>query len=123
MNRIKQEIEAEVEVEEEEELHGNIVVIAIGCKQCPSNQEYRISKREESDAAAEAVGKVIECPRCHGNWILKRVQVRGSILDADHVTEEWRVAPLFIPILTSFGMNRFNIIDVPVSMIEEEKED
>ena len=109
--------------EEKEELTGNIVVMAIGCKECPSNQEYRISKREESDAAADAVGEVIDCASCHAKWLLKRVQVRGSILDSKPVEEEWRVAPMFVPILSTFSMNRFNIVDVPVAMIEEEKED
>lgn len=109
--------------EEQEELTGNIVVVALGCKECPSNEEYRVSSCKEIDAPAEAVGKVYECAKCHGKWMLKRVQVRGSIQDVETVTQEWRVAPMFVPILSTFGINRFNIVDVPVSMIEEKKED
>jgi len=107
---------------EEKELYGNVIVVTVGCKECPVNDEYRIFSREESDAAVKAVGKVIECANCHGKWLLKRVQMRGVILDAKQDAEEWRVAPLFVPILSSFDINTLNIMDVPISMIED-KED
>ncbi len=109
--------------EEQEELSGNIVVIAIGCKQCPSNQEYQVSNCEEADTASEAVGKVIECARCHSRWLLKRMQVRAMIQAADPVIEEWRVAPMFVPILSTFGTDTITIVDVPVARIEDEKQD
>ena len=105
---------------EEKELYGNIVVVTVGCKQCPVNEEYRVLSREEADIQANVIGEVIECPSCHGKWILRRVQMQGEILQD---TQEWRVSPMFVPILSSFDIKTLNIMDVPVAMIEDEKED
>ncbi|MFH0753194.1 MAG: hypothetical protein V2A70_01360 [Candidatus Omnitrophota bacterium] len=109
-------------VTQEEQINGNIVVVALGCKQCPPNKEYRVLSREESDLIASQTGKVIECPECHGRWLLRRVQICGTIWDTKQKKQEWRVAPLFVPILSSFDINTLNIMDVPISMIED-KED
>jgi photosystem II stability/assembly factor-like uncharacterized protein len=107
---------------EKQVLYGNVIVVTVGCKQCPVNEEYRTFSREESDEAAKKVGQVFECANCHGQWLLKRVQIRGVILEAEQDEEEWRVAPLFVPILSSFDINTLNILDAPVSMMED-KED
>jgi len=105
----------------EKELTGNAIVVAIGCNQCPVNEEYRISSRDEADKVKKQIGKVIECPNCHGKWMLKRIQMRGVIIDAEQDAEEWRMLPLFVPILTSFDTATMNILDVPVSSIEDEE--
>ena len=116
----KQNEQKETKQVKEKELHGNVIVVTVGCKQCPVNDEYRTTNRQESEEAAKIVGKVIECSNCHGQWMLKRVQMRGVILEE---TQEWRVSPLFVPILSSFDIDTLNILDVPVSMIEDEKEE
>jgi hypothetical protein len=107
---------------EEKELSGNVIVVIVGCGRCPVNEEYSIAGRDESDGIEKKVGQVIECASCHGRWMLKRIQMRGVIVDAGQDAEEWRIAPLFIPILSSFDIKTLKILDAPVSMLKD-KED
>jgi len=111
------------EVEIPKELTGNILVTTIGCKQCPRNEEYRVFNKAETDEITRDIGKTTECANCHGKWILKRVQLRAVILDTESDetdSEEWRVSPLFIPVMASFNIKTLEIVDVPVSLLDDD---
>lgn len=105
------------------ELAGNVIVITVGCAQCPINEEYRIFSAEEAEKTKNEIGKVVECPNCKGQWLLKRIQMRGVIIDAEKDAEEWRVAPLYVPILTSFNPATMHILDVPMSLLKDDEEE
>jgi len=107
---------------EKQEVEGNVIVLTVGCGQCPINEEYSIASRDESGEIEKEVGQVIECATCHGRWMLKRIQMRGVIVDTEQDAEEWRIAPLFIPILSSFDIKTLKILDAPVSMLKDEEE-
>jgi len=100
------------------EINGNPAIVSIGCTQCPKNIEFSIEGMTGDGLSAfmKVVGKVIECPHCKGKWMWKSMQVRGIV---EEETEEWRITPMYVPILDTFTGAGITLLETPCKLMDE----